>query len=137
MSLSPRAQAQPLHGSRPNLLAPESLQNLTGPRQVLNTTAITFACVPTLAQAQLAQGDPDTQSRSQPHPLTPDLLKALSPPGGSTAHECRQNPLTAQRVCSFQKNQIHKDLDQTKHKKNTEGMKEKAQHQLGNRCLNS
>ena len=75
-------------GSRPNLLAPESLQNLTRPRQVLNTIAVTSACVPTPARAQLAQGDPDTQSRSQPHPLTPDLLAAPSPPGGSTVPEC-------------------------------------------------
>lgn len=32
MSLSPRVQARPLYGSMPNLLAPESLLNLTGPR---------------------------------------------------------------------------------------------------------
>lgn len=38
--------------------------------------AVMSACVPTSARAQLAQGDPDMQSRGQPRQLTPDLLTA-------------------------------------------------------------
>ena len=46
------------------------------PRESHQPQAVMSACVPTSAQAQLAQCDPDMQSRGQPRQLTPDLLTA-------------------------------------------------------------
>lgn len=46
------------------------------PRESHQPQAVMSACVPTSARAQLAQGDPDMQSRGLPCQLTPDLLTA-------------------------------------------------------------